>query len=132
MVVGTVRAFRNHDVGSDTGKIGLVGHRNQVEHQAHLIVERVQLAKRRFGHVYARQIPLLRQLDATFDLAHGVEVAIENHAVARAQLALQRLCALGDQIEKTLRLIHDRLAFFGRIAFTKQLREDLARVEFHR
>ena len=100
MIVGPVRAFADHDVGRHARKIGLIGNRDQVEHQLDLRVERILLAPRRLGCLHARgQITVLRKLNAPFDLSHRVEVTVENHFVARTQVQLQRFGTLRDEIK---------------------------------
>ncbi len=39
MVVGLVRAFSDHDVGSHAGDVGLIGDRDQIEKKFDLLVE---------------------------------------------------------------------------------------------
>ncbi len=43
MVVGTIGPFADHDVRRYAGNVCLVGKRNQIEHQAHLLIEIGQL-----------------------------------------------------------------------------------------
>ena len=41
VIIGPVRAFGDHDVGGHAREIGLIGNRDQIEHQPHLLVERI-------------------------------------------------------------------------------------------
>src|SRR5690606_19134170 len=106
--------------------------RDQIEHQLELLVERIELADRRFGQLDAGEIALLRALDAPLDLADRVEVLIEDHAVAGPEAALELARPLGDEIEQAAGLPRDGFALLRRVAFAEKAREHFARIELHR
>src|SRR6185369_2627938 len=66
------------------------------------------------------------------DFAKRLEIVVEYHAVARTEITLQAARPIADAIEQALGLGCDRGALFRRVSFAEQLREYLARVEFHR
>ena len=120
MIIGPVRAFAGHDVGGHAREIGLIGDRDQVEQQLHLLVERIILLGQRYlGRLHAREIAVRCKLNAPFDLSHRLQVAVEAHFIARAQLQLQRLRTLGDEIEDALFLPDDGHALLRCSAFTE-------------
>ena len=98
----------------------------------HLLVERILLAQRCLGRLHAREIAVLRKLNAPFDLSHRVQVAVEKHFIARTQVQLQRPGTLGDEIKDAPLLLDDGHALFRCRAFTEQLCENFARVGLHR
>ncbi len=132
MVVGPVRALRHHDVGGNPGRIGLEGERQQVEHELDLLIEVVQLAHRSLWHLHLAEIACRALLHPPLDLAHRFEMVVENHPVVGAELALQGLRAVLDEIEKTRGLVGDCCAFLRSVAFAEELKKDFARVVFHR
>ena len=79
-----------------------------------------------------RQVAARRQLHAPLDLAHRLQVVVEHHAIAGAEVPPQRAGAAGDAVQQAPRLARDRRALLRRVAFAEQLREHLARVVFHR
>ena len=100
VIIGPVRAFADHDVGGNAREIGLIGNRDQIEQQPHLLVDRrILLGLRYLGRLHAREIAVLRKLNAPLDFSHRVQVAVEEHFIARAQLLLQRPGTLGDEIK---------------------------------
>jgi len=68
-IIGPVRAFADHDVGGHPREIGLIGNRDQIEQQPHLLIDRhILLCHRYLGRRHARDIAVLRKLNAPFDL----------------------------------------------------------------
>ena len=89
VVVGAVRAFRDHDVGRHAREVGLVRERDQVEHQLDLLAEVFQFPDGSIGNLERRQILRRRHLRAPLDLANAFQIAVENGAVAAPEVALQ-------------------------------------------
>jgi hypothetical protein len=115
-----VRAFADHDEGGHAREIGLIGNRDQIEQQPHLLIDRdILLGPGYLGRLHAREIAVLRKLNAPFDLSHRVQVAVEDHFIARAQLQLQRPGPFGDEIKDAPFLPDDGHALFRCSAFTE-------------
>ena len=91
VVVCPIRAFGDHDVRGHARQVRLVGKGDEVEHDLDLLVERIELADRRFGQLDTRQIALLRFLDAPFDL-DGQEVRVA--ATGASQNGVMRVGAI--------------------------------------
>jgi hypothetical protein len=120
MIIGPVRAFADHDVGGHAREIGLIRNRDQIEQQPHFLIDRhILLGRRYLGRLHAREIAVLRKLNAPFDLSHRVQIAVEEHLIARAQFLLQRPGTLGDEIEDAPLLPDDGHTFFRCGAFTE-------------
>ena len=120
VVVGAVGAFGHHDVRGHARQVRLVGQRDQVEQQVDLRAERVQLADRRLRHVDARQVAARRQLHAPLDLAHRLEVVVEDHAIARARgPAAARPCGRGCDRAGSCVWLVIAAALLGRVALRR-------------
>ena len=105
VVVGPVRAFRDHDVGSHARQVGLIRERDQVEHQLHLLGEGVQFSHGSLGNLERGKIFRRRLLRAPLDLANAFEISVENGPVPVPEVALQALCAVQDQIQQAVRAV---------------------------
>src|SRR5204862_473481 len=79
-----------------------------------------------------RQIPLRRALDAPFDFANRGQIAVQNDAVPRIEIALQQLRAVIDAVQQADVLPGDRITLLVRVALAEKLDEDLPWIEFHR
>src|ERR1019366_7447410 len=119
VVVGPVRTFRDHDVGSDPCEVGLISERNEVEHQLYLVGEGVQFANGSFGNGEGGKIGCAGFLRTPLDLTDAFEIRVENGPVTAAEVALQALCTVKDQIEEAVRMPADRGALLGRVALTE-------------
>ena len=87
--VGAVARLVPQHEGGDPGQVGLPGEHLQVEHQLGVVDEAVGHARRLVHRrQLARRLPLGR-LDAPLDVAHRVEVLVQLHLVAGAQLFAQ-------------------------------------------
>ena len=132
MVVGPVRALRDHDVGNHAGEIGLESQRDQVEHQRHLLGEVVELPRRGVGNIQTGKIRFSGPFRTPFEFADRFQVAVENGAVVVAKLRLELPGPLGDEVQDAAPLTADKVALLGRVAFAEQLQEYLPRVVLHR
>src|SRR4030095_11385338 len=105
MVVGPVRPFRHHDVGNHAGEVGLIGERNQIEHQLHLLSEVLQFSYGSIGDLQTGKIRCACLLSSPLDLADRFEVALENDAVVMSKLSLELLGSVSDEIQDAVGLI---------------------------
>ena len=114
VVVGLVRAFRHHDVRGHAGQVRLIGDGDQIEQQIDLLVEVVELADRTLGNLHAGDVGGRDDGDAPFDLAHALQILLEGRAIGGAQLALERLRAVQNQVEQAVGLAGVQDAFLRR------------------
>src|ERR1051325_6846941 len=77
--------------GEDASHVGLEGEHLEVEHQLHVLLERIGHADRRFGQLAlgAARVTGFDELDAPLELADVLEVLVEPLLVGRSELALE-------------------------------------------
>ena len=129
VVVGPVRAFRDHDVGSHARQVGLIRERDQVEHQLHLLGEVVQFSHGSLGNLERGQIfrrRLLRR--AARSRERFRDIRRERPCRRSRGRPCRLLGAVQDQIEQAVRACADGRALLRRVAFTEQLQKDLPRI----
>jgi hypothetical protein len=101
-------------------------------HHREVHVDVVRHADRRLGNLQVARILLLAQLQASLDLAHGIEVGIDRDAIRRTERLLQAARLTRDAIENAARLTHDGRALLIRIALAKEPIEHSPRTDFLR
>ena len=86
--IGALAQLARQHEGEDARHVGLIGDGQQVEHQPHVLFERVGHANRRV-HLHVDAILRLGALDTPLDLAEVVQVVADAATIAHAQAALQ-------------------------------------------
>ncbi len=115
-----------HHEARDARHVGLERGDDQVELQAQQIVE----ARPRDGHVGQvdlREIALAQEFEPPLDLAHAVEVIVDERAVLAAERALQARRLGEHHVEQALVVARDGAALGVALAAAEDLLERLAR-----
>ncbi len=134
-------AARKHTIGhvaaqfqrEHTRRVGCEGDRLKIEHQLHVLLERVGHADRRSRKLarLAARVVGLNFLNAPFDLSYVLQIVAETRAVRRAERQLQLANRVGDPIEDAAILPPPRKPRSWSRADAKQLIEDNARISDH-
>ena len=132
--VDAARRVAAHLEREDAGRVRGERQRLQVEHQLHVVVERIRHADRRLRHLarLAALVVGLDLLDAAFDLAHFIQVVRQAAPVGGAELPVQAAELAADEVEDALVFGAPRGALLRRRADTEQLVERHARIAHHR
>src|SRR5262249_1410034 len=107
MVVSPVRALGHHDVGNDARQVGLISDRGQIEKQIDLLVEVIKHSDWPRRKVHLGSVLGSDELCTPLDLTNAFEIPVECGAISRAQLLLQSLRAIRDQIKDAIGLARD-------------------------
>ena len=135
-------AFREHAVlgvatgleRDDAGHVRLKRQQLHVEHQLHVLGERIGDTGRSVGQLPGLAASVVRfdPLDPALELAHVVQVPIETRPVAAPQLPAHALDLATNPVEDAAAGLPSRRPIFGRAARSKQHVEGDPRVADHR
>src|ERR1051325_8130081 len=131
------RTVATHLEGEDARQIGGEGERLKIEHDLHVLLERVGNTEWRTGElaVFAAtrvHVPRFDVLDTALDLADVLEVTIDPGPVVGAQRTLERRHLARDVIEDAAAGHPPLRALLRRSTNAEQLLEDDARIANHR
>ncbi len=115
----------------DSREVALESERLKLEHDVHVLLERLGHAHRCVRHGQQRFRLLLGTLDSPLDLAHVIQILVEAHTVAGADARLQVAEIVGDEVQQAAVGLHPRQTTFARPAAAKQPLEHDPRVDFH-
>ena len=126
--VGSGARFTRHLERDDAGDIGLEGEHLEVEHQPDVVFPHRRHACRTIEIGQRCGIALFGALDASLDLAHGIEVLADANTIACTELAPQSSQIVRHPVEDAAALLELGASCLGASAIAEQPLENDARI----
>ena len=132
VVVGLLADLWGDHKTLDTGKVALVGQRDQMEHELQVLIEVLRGRAGGLRQLQSRKLAVFGILHPPLDLPDALQVVAKRTSVLRPEAAVERGNLPGQHVQQARGLPREELALGGRIALAEKAHEELAGIALYR